>query len=90
MTEVERSAHAKINLFLRVGPLRADGYHEVETLVAPISLHDTVRVAPAEALGAEIRREAPVERIIVRGGRAVGVALKDGDEMSIIPAIAGG
>ena len=29
----------------------------------------------ARALGAEIRTEAPVERVIVRGGRAVGVAL---------------
>src|SRR5829696_6387257 len=29
----------------------------------------------ARALGAEIRMEAPVDRVIVRGGRAVGVAL---------------
>jgi phytoene dehydrogenase-like protein len=35
----------------------------------------------ARALGAEIRLEAAVERIIVRDGRAVGVALGDGEEI---------
>jgi phytoene dehydrogenase-like protein len=34
----------------------------------------------ARALGAEIRTEAPVERIVVRGGRAVGVALAGSGE----------
>jgi phytoene dehydrogenase-like protein len=34
----------------------------------------------ARALGAEIRTEAPVERVIVRGGRAVGVALAGSGE----------
>lgn len=36
--------------------------------------------AAARDLGAEIRCEAEVERILVRDGRAVGVALADGDE----------
>jgi phytoene dehydrogenase-like protein len=35
----------------------------------------------ARAQGAEIRLEAPVERIIVRGGRAAGVALESGEEI---------
>ena len=35
----------------------------------------------ARALGAEIRTEAPVVRIRVRGGRAVGVVLEDGEEI---------
>ncbi|HET7727523.1 MAG TPA: NAD(P)/FAD-dependent oxidoreductase [Candidatus Limnocylindrales bacterium] len=34
----------------------------------------------AQAFGAEIRLEAPVERVITRDGRAVGVALADGTE----------
>ncbi|HEU4572509.1 MAG TPA: NAD(P)/FAD-dependent oxidoreductase [Candidatus Limnocylindrales bacterium] len=34
----------------------------------------------ARALGAEIRTEAPVERVIVRGGRAVGVAVAGSGE----------
>ena len=35
----------------------------------------------ARALGAEIRTEAPVERVIVKRGRAVGVALESGEEI---------
>src|SRR6187549_3522177 len=35
----------------------------------------------ARALGAEIRTEAPVANIIVKGGRAVGVALESGEEI---------
>jgi phytoene dehydrogenase-like protein len=35
----------------------------------------------AQALGAEIRTEAPVARIIVKNGRATGVALEDGEEI---------
>lgn len=35
----------------------------------------------ALSFGCEIRTEAPVERVIVRDGRAVGVALKSGEEI---------
>jgi phytoene dehydrogenase-like protein len=35
----------------------------------------------ARALGAEIRTEAPVERILVKDGRATGVALESGEEI---------
>ncbi|MBF6606887.1 MAG: NAD(P)/FAD-dependent oxidoreductase [Chloroflexi bacterium] len=34
----------------------------------------------AESFGAEIRLESPVERVITRDGRAIGVALADGSE----------
>ncbi len=37
-------AVAKVNLVLRVGPARADGYHELATLLVPLSLADEVRV----------------------------------------------
>lgn len=35
---------AKLNLTLRVGPLRPDGYHEVRSLMQSIALHDTVTI----------------------------------------------
>ena len=35
----------------------------------------------AESFGAEIRTDARVKQILVRGGRAVGVALQNGDEL---------
>jgi phytoene dehydrogenase-like protein len=41
---------------------------------------DAIR-ASAESFGAEIRTEAPVERIRTRHGRVVGVALDDGTEL---------
>ena len=34
----------------------------------------------AESFGAEIRTDAAVKQILVRGGRAVGVALENGEE----------
>ena len=47
-------AHAKINLFLRVLRRREDGYHEVQSLVCPISLADEVRVRPADRLRVQV------------------------------------
>src|ERR1700682_5808310 len=38
--------------------------------------------AAAREAGAEIRTQAPVDRILVKNGRTVGVALKNGDEIS--------
>jgi 4-diphosphocytidyl-2-C-methyl-D-erythritol kinase len=43
-------AHAKLNVFLRVLGRRDDGYHDVETLLVPISLADHVTVEPADEL----------------------------------------
>jgi len=37
-------APAKVNLVLRVGPLRADGYHELATLMVPLDLADRIEV----------------------------------------------
>ena len=39
-------APAKINLTLRVGARRADGYHDVETVLQAVALADTVTVTP--------------------------------------------
>ncbi|HEU5212473.1 MAG TPA: hypothetical protein VFU10_06850 [Gaiellaceae bacterium] len=43
-------ASAKINLALVVGPRRADGYHEVVTVLQRVALADRVAVEPARAL----------------------------------------
>jgi 4-diphosphocytidyl-2-C-methyl-D-erythritol kinase len=39
-------APAKINLSLRVLGRRGDGFHEIETLIAPISLCDEIKIEP--------------------------------------------
>ena len=43
-------APAKVNLTLRVGPVRPDGYHPVDSLVCFADWGDVVRVEPADGL----------------------------------------
>jgi 4-diphosphocytidyl-2-C-methyl-D-erythritol kinase len=47
-THARFRTHAKLNLFLRVFGLRSDGYHEVETILQAIDLHDELEVAATE------------------------------------------
>ncbi|WP_041834854.1 4-(cytidine 5'-diphospho)-2-C-methyl-D-erythritol kinase [Acidothermus cellulolyticus] len=47
-------ASAKINLYLRVGPLRSDGYHDLATVFHAVSLHDEITVEESEHLSLEI------------------------------------
>ena len=47
MQVIEEKAPAKVNLFLRVLRRREDGFHEIETLMAPISLYDSLEIEPA-------------------------------------------
>ena len=46
--QVKVRAHAKINLDLRVGPLRADGFHALTTILQSIALHDVVTLRAVE------------------------------------------
>jgi 4-diphosphocytidyl-2-C-methyl-D-erythritol kinase len=50
---------AKINLGLRIGTARADGFHELMTVYQTIGLHDVVRVSVERGAGIEIRCEDP-------------------------------
>jgi 4-diphosphocytidyl-2-C-methyl-D-erythritol kinase len=42
-------APAKINLSFRILQRRADGFHEIETLMSPISLYDEITLQPNES-----------------------------------------
>jgi 4-diphosphocytidyl-2-C-methyl-D-erythritol kinase len=44
------NAHAKINLALVVGPMRADGKHEVVTVLQRLELADELTLESANAL----------------------------------------
>ena len=50
---------AKINLGLKIGPARADGFHELRTIYQTIGLHDVVRVDVQRGTGIEIRCADP-------------------------------
>jgi 4-diphosphocytidyl-2-C-methyl-D-erythritol kinase len=50
---------AKINLGLRIGPLRSDGFHELLTVYQTIGLHDVLRVRVERGSGIEIRCDDP-------------------------------
>jgi phytoene dehydrogenase-like protein len=45
--------------------------------------------AAARGFGAEIRCDAPAARVLVKGGRATGVALENGDELSAKVVVSG-
>jgi 4-diphosphocytidyl-2-C-methyl-D-erythritol kinase len=44
---LDLAAHAKINLYLKILGTRSDGFHEIESLICPIELHDRIRIAAA-------------------------------------------
>jgi 4-diphosphocytidyl-2-C-methyl-D-erythritol kinase len=46
---------AKINLGLCIGPLRADGFHDLRTIYQTIALHDVIKVRVTRGTGIEIR-----------------------------------
>ncbi len=50
-------AHAKINLTLEVLARRADGYHEVASIIQTISLHDALTIEPADSLSLTCNRK---------------------------------
>jgi 4-diphosphocytidyl-2-C-methyl-D-erythritol kinase len=58
MTAVVKS-FAKINLGLRIGAARADGFHELLTIYQTIGLHDVLRVSLERGSGIEIRCDDP-------------------------------
>ena len=102
MTALGMPAHAKLNVFLRVLGRRDDGYHDVETLLLPISLADDVTVESADEL--TLLLEGPVAEgvpaddtnIALRAARALaaeaGGARTPGAKISIhkrIPVAAG-
>jgi len=45
---------AKINIGLRIGPRREDGFHELHTIYQTLALHDLIKVDVARGMGIEI------------------------------------
>jgi 4-diphosphocytidyl-2C-methyl-D-erythritol kinase len=65
---VRRSAHAKVNVYLRVLRRRADGYHDIDSLVLPVSLADRVSARPARALRIDVAGPEALASQVPAGG----------------------
>lgn len=65
-SEIEVIAPAKINLFFEVASRRQDGFHEIETLMVPVGLYDTLAL-----------RDDPSGQVTLRARWAVGVTMPD-------------
>jgi len=59
-------APAKINLFFEVASRRQDGFHEIETLMVPVGLYDTL-----------VLRDVPFGQVTLQARWAAGVSVKD-------------
>lgn len=65
---VTSQAHAKLNVFLRVLGARPDGYHDLESLVLPLSLADQVTVTDADHLHLDVLTEGALAGSLEAGG----------------------
>ncbi len=77
-------APAKLNLFFEVLAKRTDGYHEIETLMCPIDLYDTLHFR--EDSGVEVRFRC--RRVIGGGANSGGLDLvPDGPDNLVVRAV---
>src|SRR5215467_3048840 len=104
VTTVTVRVPAKVNLQLAVGPVRADGYHDVATVYHAVSLFDEVTVGSAErdsvAITGEGADSVPTDgdnlaaRAVGALAQAVGTVSRDPTALAIqitkqIPVAAG-
>jgi 4-diphosphocytidyl-2-C-methyl-D-erythritol kinase len=102
---LEVFAPAKINLTLAVGPLRADGRHELQSLAAFADVGDRLRLEPASGLSLQVRGPfAPAlaeetDNLVLRaarllaqaaGGAPLGAALTLEKNLPVASGIGGG
>ncbi|MBW7957866.1 MAG: 4-(cytidine 5'-diphospho)-2-C-methyl-D-erythritol kinase [Deltaproteobacteria bacterium] len=52
-------APAKVNLFLKVLGKRPDGYHELFSLMQPVSLYDEIEISVSEGEGIDVATDSP-------------------------------
>lgn len=85
MVVAARLAPAKVNLFLHVGPVEANGYHPLASLVAFADVGDRVSVAPADRLSLTVSGPfggalaGADDNLILRAMRALGTAAGTGE-----------
>lgn len=102
--EIREFAPAKVNLTLRVGPARADGYHPLDSLVMFADWGDDVRVRPSPglllAMSGEASRglEGGGDNLVLQAARALqqaagvsdGAAIRLHKEIPVEAGLGGG
>src|SRR3954447_15700979 len=102
-TRVVVQAPAKVNLYLEVLARRADGYHELATLMVAVSLHDTLELREGPPGEVRLRCDHPAlsagpdnlvwraaELVRRRSGRAAGVDVRLWKRIPLAAGLAGG
>lgn len=85
MAAVTGLAPAKVNLFLHVGPVEADGYHPLASLVAFADIGDRLTVEPARRLSLAVAGpfadalDGADDNLVLRALRALGEAAGIGE-----------
>lgn len=85
MAAIARLAPAKVNLFLHVGPLEADGYHPLASLVVFADVGDRLTVERAERMSLRVTGpfagalEGEGDNLVLRAVRALGAAAGIGE-----------
>src|SRR5216684_5438369 len=87
MQTMQVSAPARVNLLLKILSGRGDGFHEIETVIAPISLCDELKINK-EKQGIEFRCDDPSvprgdDNLVVRAANAFFASTKLKPTMSI-------
>ncbi len=79
MTNSSLSAPAKINLDLRILRKREDGFHEIDTLMMPVALHDELRLTQRSSGGLAFSCNQPdletADNLVVQALRALEAAM---------------
>ena len=82
MRAITMLAPAKVNLYLGVGALRSDGYHDVDTVLQTLNFGDIVRILPADELTVTVSVDLGIPE---RDNLAYRAALAFADEFSVPP-----
>ena len=95
---LEKQSHCKVNLLLNILGKRADGFHELETVMQPIAVHDRIQIARS-AGGIELTCSEPTlptdgRNLVYRAAELFlrSLAVNDGVELHLekrIPLAAG-
>lgn len=88
-------AYAKVNLFLEIRGRRADGFHEIVTILHNVSLADGIEVTPSVEPGLRLRvqgacapRVGPAhENLMTRAAHALGLPSQTGVELLLLKQI---